>query len=1047
MAKNGGTCLYKEARLNIEPAYPDSTISITLPAAGTSTFSLGTRAKRTLVTLTFADQDEDAFSKRHLASDGSMFFRRTHKYPRSFLWRMLDGRKTLEIQATDLDHDWNHKLEANLTLLLHFTSPVRPFCVALAEPEDRDALTIFALTSANELYTITLHRDFFIKPAASEQEATDWCKRSTLNLLSTHTPYRLVAVGANELLVSLKNGGIVRLTRENKDDVLWQEDLYQQSSWSIRNIWKGQQTVRFDNADLSLSSAAAMALSPDRKHIISVCLDHRLRIFNIASGKLTLQRDLLHDSNGLHERNPPYFIGPSQSTLLQVVNIGGTAAGADYHIVTYSPAERLFKFWGIRDADDESSGIYDAKDDVYFCPPIDELMDATVWSMEEFVVIPGPAGWRGVELWLRARSGPSSKVYSLRFDLDEDATRLTKTWKTEWTAVNSGPLTVEELRTNPANPGEQEYDPSDPSESNVTDQWLDFLFFPGRFTVSTLETAHTYFRKGLDQSRSKKTSKVALKDRLCTTINAFALKVQRGTTELENYEQIIAEQWIAFYGIVKDLHKRRGESLSLVYDAELDMPWLVLSDYLSAVRKCSDSELITLNANAMFSGNQLTAPLQKAFTQNRDQPLDRDVPKILNAAASLRRRFPSSFQRELKRQVELDLLQSRPITIIDRMEQMESNCDLSQILTDEDLAFFIEELGMELDTLNSDLFLEALETMSLGVYGRSANAKRKLQIARYGLSALLRTSQESIETKYNILLDILLVILFMQFEEDLSTEFDASRIFVELIVEFKDCLVQNWLATTVWSHQSSTGESSEVLLKSLGETLSTKRFPMTQTVLEGIRGVDAHEIELPSGLKSGLLTHWSGAWLASLFPEDYDLTVENILGILLFQEEYALAMDFSKFSPESAWSTYLKGRIHIALGENERASICFKKAAHNLGMPSKTKVLRKELTTPALGIMFEVNSADSANLISEIERNDFSEGLPKYYKHVLSRFEKAKAPSYTADFAHLGLRGLLGNEDVELKTELLQRLFTASMQTSRFTEAYAALIRHNDTAL
>ncbi|PVH96421.1 hypothetical protein DM02DRAFT_617248 [Periconia macrospinosa] len=1032
MVKNGSPCLYTEARLNIEPAFPDSTISITLPATSTSTFSQQTRPKRVAITENYGGLDEDAFSKRHLASDGSMFFRKTHIYPRSFLWRILDDRRTLEVQAADLDHDIDHKKEANLTLLFRFSSPIRPFCVAFAEPDDRDALIVFAITDSCELYTLTLHRDFFSVPDASEQDITDWCKRTKPNLLNAQKPYRLVAVGANELLVSLDNGGIVRLTRDKKDETLWQEDLYQEHHWSLRGIlpWKGQHTIRFNNSiDLVPSSAATMAVSPDGKHIISACLDHRLRIFNIASGKLTLQRDLLHQPDGSHERNPPYFIGPSQHVLLQVVSVGGDhAPDAEYFLVTYSPLEHQFKFWGVRDADNDLDGIYDVRNDIEFSPPIDDLMDATVWTMEEFVVVPGPSRWRDMEIWIRARSGPSSKVYSLTFDLKGDSKKLVKTWKSGWATVHSGPLTVEELRNNPTNPGEQEHD-SEHSETNLSDQWLDFLFLPGRFTTATLEAAHTYLRKGID-TPPKRPQKGPLKERLCATINALASTTQRGVPELDNYGDAVAQQWQSYYGIVKDMHKRRGEALCLVYDHKLDMPWLVLSDYLSAIRKCGEAEVITLNAAMVHKSQSPNLPLSQALPQdNNGQEKNRDVARLLNAATLLRRRFPRSFQQALKQQVELDMLQSRSLTVVDRMEQMDLNCDLSQLLTEDDLAVFLEELGTELDDLDTSIFIEALQVFTVEADERPD--KRK-QIARYGLSALLRISQETLERNYDVMLDLLVVVLFMHFEENLSAEFDASKVFVELMTFFKDYLVLKWLATTVWSHQAATSPATEALMVGLGETYNTTRFPMTQVILEGIHGLNAHGMSLPSALKSERLTWWSLAWLRSFFNETFDEKVDETMGILLVQKEYALAMEFSRFSTtSSAWSTYLKGRMHLALGENARASICFQRAAHNL----------------ALSSMFDVHMSDSANILTEIERGDFSEGLARFYHHVLTLFEKAKAHSYAADFAHLGLRSLTGNQEMELKTEFLQRLFTASVQTSRFTEAYTALIRHSDPAL
>jgi RNA polymerase-interacting CarD/CdnL/TRCF family regulator len=97
--------------------------------------------------------------------------------------------------------------------------------------------------------------------------------------------------------------------------------------------------------------------------------------------------------------------------------------------------------------------------------------------------------------------------------------------------------------------------------------------------------------------------------------------------------------------------------------------------------------------------------------------------------------------------------------------------------------------------------------------------------------------------------------------------------------------------------------------------------------------------------------------------------------------------------------------------------------------------------------MFNVEDQDTAGLVSEVERNSFSEGLAHYYSHVIGLFEKVKAYSYVADFAQLGLRSLVGQEDEELKTDLLQRLFTASIQTSKSQDAYSAMTRHSDAAL
>jgi DNA repair protein RAD51/nuclear pore complex protein Nup160 len=844
---------------------------------------------------------------------------------------VLDNKKVLEIQAVDLDHDAFDKFEANLTLILRFPSPIRPFCVAFAEPGDRDALTVFAITTTNELYTITLHRDFFANPAASEQDIETWCKRSEPALFSGRIPYRFVAVDADELLVTLDDGAICRLFWDKANNT-WDGSRYQQSNWSVRGLlsWKAQPTVRFENADLATSAAAAVAVSPDRQHILSVCLDHTLRVWNIASGKPGAHIDLLGDQDrALEKAHTSYAIGPSQNMLMAVVDLDGGVGGATYHVVTYSPKQHQFKFWGVRDADDQEFGLYDAAQGSDFIPPIDELMNTTVWSLEEFHIIPGTAGWRGSEIWIRARSGPSSRVYSLKFDLTDVPEARTQTWKNDWVSVDSGPLTVEGLKLNLSNPSEQDHD-TEQDDFDSTEQWLDFLFYPGRFTTATLETALMVFKRRLEKGRSSRsTSRGSLKERICATVTALAVK---GNQDVQEASDAIAAQWQAYYGLVKDLHKRRGESLSFVYDRDTDRPWLILSDHISAIRNCSDSELTELNAAALSDSDQLSNTLRKAL----DKPESREVARLLNAASSFRRRLPSFVQQEVKRHMEMDILQSRPITIIDRMEWIEGSSELLQHVSDDDLSVLVEELGTEVKHLSTMTFLRAIRTLG---YEEQGKPQSRRQIARFGLSALLRVSQESLEAERNTLLDLLVLVLFMfvELEGETPDVFDASEVFIELVHQYKDCMVVSWLARTVWAHQGSTGPASEYVNRTLSETLKTgKKLPFTQTVLEGVYGQRAFEVPLPKESKANMLTQWSRGWLASIFERvDYDNVVEDIMGYLLSQKEYQLAMDFSKFLKETNWATYLKGRLFIALGENALASGCFQKPAYNLGKCSE----------------------------------------------------------------------------------------------------------------
>lgn len=204
--------LYTEARLDIEPTYPNSTLHI--PTESTSLFSGRKRARPDDGD---ADQDEDSYARKHIATEGSIFFRRKNKSPRSFLWRVLEDRKLLEIQSVDLVQSRRSTQESVLSYALTFANPIRHNGVAFADPEERDSLEIFVLTEKNELYTFSLRKDILLKgsvPTSTDFDPSSCYKCFTPSSFSFRHPYKLVATSSLELLISLHDGGLLRLDRK-----------------------------------------------------------------------------------------------------------------------------------------------------------------------------------------------------------------------------------------------------------------------------------------------------------------------------------------------------------------------------------------------------------------------------------------------------------------------------------------------------------------------------------------------------------------------------------------------------------------------------------------------------------------------------------------------------------------------------------------------------------------------------------------------------------------------------------------------------------------
>ena len=214
--------IYKETRLDLRPYSASSIVNIQIP---TQESNASTQRRARFFNPSFADKDlpvvkdEEEFSRRYAASQGSVYFRRRSVYPRTFLWRIIDENKVLEVQCADLVKGGSEPFDYSVILRFEFPEEILPFGVALADLEDHDdELNVFAITASKELYTLTLRPEFFRRSAAIGENDSEWCQSSVPAPLAFSHPHRLHASSPLELFISLDTGSLLRLTRRVGDD-------------------------------------------------------------------------------------------------------------------------------------------------------------------------------------------------------------------------------------------------------------------------------------------------------------------------------------------------------------------------------------------------------------------------------------------------------------------------------------------------------------------------------------------------------------------------------------------------------------------------------------------------------------------------------------------------------------------------------------------------------------------------------------------------------------------------------------------------------------
>jgi hypothetical protein len=209
---------YKENKFDFRPFAPNTAVDIQIPSDENdqrqARFTIASGFPRETPQI----KDEDDYAKRFLATQGSLYFRQRKVYPRTFLWRVVNDNKILEIQAADLTRSSHDQHEAGILLRLEFQDGIIPSGVALADAEDHEVLNVFVLTKTNRLHTLSLRPEFFRRAASIDENITDWCRSCTPAPLSFAHPHRLHASNTTELFISLDSGALLRLTRRAGDD-------------------------------------------------------------------------------------------------------------------------------------------------------------------------------------------------------------------------------------------------------------------------------------------------------------------------------------------------------------------------------------------------------------------------------------------------------------------------------------------------------------------------------------------------------------------------------------------------------------------------------------------------------------------------------------------------------------------------------------------------------------------------------------------------------------------------------------------------------------
>ncbi|KAI1944709.1 hypothetical protein LOZ57_004722 [Ophidiomyces ophidiicola] len=1001
----------KETKVSIQPDSTESIVNISVPSpqqpAGHVEFAVQHHSPI----------EDGTSTDKFLATQASVYFRKRKTYPRCILWRVVGSDRVLELRSADLTRSVHEPQEADLTLRLNFPDVILPHGVGLSDEEDDDAISIFVITASRQLYTLDLQSHCFLNVDAIKKNVADWCKAYRPPPLSFTHPYLLCASTPLEVFISLHSGALLRLTRKSgTDGSSWSLITFDERPWSasLRGFVKrgNSNSVQNNGKSLDPNTPTAIAITPDQAFVVIICLNHSLKIWNLASHRLVASKDLLASTS-----RSDALPNPTEFALIRVFT-AETTAGAMYYMITFTPHDdSQFKVWAVKGSLTSHLEIENMFPDSKLKAIEPNSPGHLLWNITDFEVVPSYGG-KTLTLWVLWRGNGLYQLHSIRFDLQN----LPNVWQSNWTRTaleihSDLPPTL--LR---------------PGMVDPTSEWLEFIFSPGRYPLTVIQASLSIFLQPIKPNEvninRKKPSE--LQQQACQAIQD-SLELQRcadGTIDFSRYCKALDGKWRRLWHIIEGVNRKRFETLSLAYDRYSDSPWVLFTDGCALFRECSSTEVLfhndasSLRENLPIASRDWLHP--NSIVELGDHP--DESAKLVSLAASFRKMLNPELSRACRSALHTELFMEISLSAEERLLAFHERCGFSDLLTDNvyEIASANIDQSLQIDKLSTDMFFAVLDTIPSGFSGRDSN----LLSTKFGYSVVMEGVMETIYLIKQTFYDLLLLIVFIDVELKPENSFDLNgpELFATIVSLLKEYELLDWLGSN--TRLSPKGQNSGIIDAKSDHASRTCAFDRANSlsILEDLFA--SHIKSNPTVGVSQLHTLTRQIRdVISWATRQGGVSLENVLVYiqcdLISSGNIDLATNFFRFQPNTSWSTYVKGRLYLAKCDFDAAAASFQRSSYTLsyGKP--------------IGDLQEMSS----NLIDSIAKNSFYNGLPQYLLHVAGLFEQAKSPTHAAHFLELALQAS-GPNDPDF--DLMPHLFRAYLKTNHIDKAYATLLQHPD---
>ncbi|ODQ61406.1 hypothetical protein WICANDRAFT_61964 [Wickerhamomyces anomalus NRRL Y-366-8] len=644
----------------------------------------------------------------------------SNSIPNKINYRIINDGNSIVLTPLALNNNFSIELRV---LKINLPDKIRSNCLTINQfinSNDETSILVDIISDAGMIITIILKLSDFVVSKSSSIDSSnyqEWCKISNPYGFDIRKPHILYSYSHDYSIVLLRDGGIIGLKKDlsnfTVEPIIFNDNSYFESLGNLFKPWAKNHKFSSEHSDLSLKTTIDAIHLDD--YLITVTINKKLRVWSISRQSLILEKELTDfiSSNKITTNKP--YLDPNPTKLLEILKVEINGQQHTYLSIFLPFGNGVFKILEIQ-SNLTSFEVGDLGAKFEFEANLPD--STTIWLVADFKSI-APSAKENLELWVLWKSNTSSIIQNLKIDKDASF---------QWFEVAKSSIELQKFTD--------------------SETWSEFylrkIFDAGLYSNEIVETALSIYEQHFTNDQLNKDGDENLLDDL--SIREKVVKtIGKDIVIDKNYDENLKKQWQRFDTLCKEFQKQSDEPLKLYINVDTSLILVINRNDYSLVRKTSNMELLSNNKHLKISSIEEFDDIKEHL-------------RFLDIISNFRKSISSDVLNNVRNALVRLVNTTQPTRPKNESLALIYESSLNNKFNPTNLSSLVEELA------TFDNIFKIIKDLLNLQSGSNDDSLIKGKLTKFGVSLVLKTLKDILVVNQEILFDLLILLLVLEFD-------------------------------------------------------------------------------------------------------------------------------------------------------------------------------------------------------------------------------------------------------------------------------------------